>query len=472
VLTSRLPSLTSVRSSLRQSISKIGSTIARTGSSGSGGGGDDGSERTKRTNSSSSKKTSNKKNKNKKNGNNNDDNLLPKVLVKKDRQPMFRVVDGLGMGGFSIVLKVQDIKTYKTWAMKKISKSKSSMTWQSRLQQKLEIDIMKELPPSPFVQKCEYIFEDSKHIYMVFEELKGDLFYHFSSRMGALNNFHAFSENECKTLLAELYLAVEHIHNHGVVHRDIKLENIMMTKQGHLKLVDFGLAMRIEADTQPMFPSGSISLMPPELIRNHTGGRHTDWWAYGVLAHELLTGHTPWSSLTDNRVISNEILNNRVQPPFETEVSQWASDFICDLLNPDFRERLGTIPSSAPDKLNHKNNIRNCRFFNTISWELYAYSKNIPAFIPGEDYMYESDRLKIFEEHKASHCSMIVEDTNSREEEDFDEDELVGKLDGGGGGDNDNDNVSISNLSTSSSIKDIKNGWNLGYPRASDFLLI
>ena len=81
--------------------------------------------------------------------------------------------------------------------------------------------------------------------------------------------------SQAKTLLSEVVLAVVHMHANGLIHRDIKVENIMLDSSGHVKLVDFGLAC--SADEETVSRNGSLIYMAPELLRDQTGGRFTDW---------------------------------------------------------------------------------------------------------------------------------------------------------------------------------------------------
>jgi serine/threonine protein kinase len=289
-----------------------------------------------------------------------------------DTTPMFAVIEGLGRGGYSTVVKAQHVLTRKCYAMKVIPKNVSDNPLRRenhKAQIKFELEVMTEVVSSPFLQKCKYAFESSNSVFFVLDlNTGGDLFYHLVRRIESGNRF---SENECRVLLAEIFLALEHLHVHDIIHRDIKIENIMLNASGHVKLVDFGLAVELKEDVQGMNGAGSLIYMAPELIRDRIGGRFTDWWAYGVLSHELLTGKTPWSSLTDSRLIKGEILNKAVLPPFH--LSKVASTFIVSLLTKDPSARLGT---KADDEL------RKSSFFTDVNWEAMARLECAPAFVP------------------------------------------------------------------------------------------
>jgi len=145
----------------------------------------------------------------------------------------------------------------------------------------------------------------------------------------------------------------------------------MLNEFGHVKLVDFGLAAPLKEEVEPMSPTGSLIYMAPELLRDQMGGRHIDWWAVGVLAHELLTGRTPWSSLTDKAIIKREVTTMTVAPPIK--VSRAGGQFICSLLRQDFRVRLGTTADAE---------VRTAAFFEGIDWDATERQEAAPAFVP------------------------------------------------------------------------------------------
>jgi len=145
----------------------------------------------------------------------------------------------------------------------------------------------------------------------------------------------------------------------------------MLDLRGHIKLVDFGLAMPIEGAERPMSATGSLIYMPPEMIREQMGGRHTDWWAVGVLAHELLTGTTPWSSLDNKKAIEREILGMAITPPMY--LSSPAGHLVCSLMRQDHRRRLGTRADS---------DVKAAPFFAGVNWLKLARQEGPPAFTP------------------------------------------------------------------------------------------
>jgi ribosomal protein S6 kinase alpha-5 len=255
--------------------------------------------------------------------------------------------------------------------MKVVSKSKVNEKNRDILS--FELQVMTEVTPSPFLQKCHLAFENNFNIYFILDlHQGGDLFHHLLQR--CLKGFNGLEENEVKIILSEVYLALEHLHNHNIIHRDIKIENIMLDKSGHVKLIDFGLSTQLSQPIESMSPVGSFIYMAPELIRDHQGGRHTDWWSMGVMAFELLTGRTPWSTLTDQRIIKHEIQTVNVAQ-YLIDFSPNVSSFINSLMNKNFLNRLGTKQDEE---------IMRAPFFKSINWIETRKQESKPALIPEE----------------------------------------------------------------------------------------
>jgi serine/threonine protein kinase len=138
-----------------------------------------------------------------------------------------------------------------------------------------------------------------------------------------------------------LVLALEHLHQRGIVYRDLKLENVMLDEDGHVKLVDFGLSkenVTVPCE-EPLSPCGSILYMAPELLEM-TGGTSVDWWTLGILMHEMLTGRSPWKSETQNAVLTELRGKNPVK--LSKELSSRGAAIISSLVQRNPRKRLGT----------------------------------------------------------------------------------------------------------------------------------
>lgn len=132
-----------------------------------------------------------------------------------------KVVGGLGRGGYAVVVKVEHTDDHTVYAMKVISKERAqSKREQDRL--KIELHVMTEIEPSPFLLHCHMAFETSSRIFFVLDFVGGeDLFSHLVNCVKKGRS--GFKEAEARVLLAEITVALEHLHSRGFIHRDIKV---------------------------------------------------------------------------------------------------------------------------------------------------------------------------------------------------------------------------------------------------------
>jgi len=294
------------------------------------------------------------------------------------------VVDGLGQGGFADVVEVKDMETGKSFAMKVIAKKRLKRP-KSREHFSLELRMMTMMKPSPFVQRCYAAFECPSDVFFVMNlNSGGDLHTIMVARHSEDEGEGTFSEGESRVFLAELAIAIRHVHDHKFIHKDIKAENVMLDRSGHVKLVDFGLAEVLEAETGPLHREGSAVYMPPELLFHRTGGRYTDWWSFGILAYEMLTARYPWSSISNYRIIAKEIRNAELIYP--NSLTPLATLFLKGLCQPDYKARLGT--KSDQD-------VQDAPFFNGIDWEATARLECAPAFVPSRDPVNEATKQQV-----------------------------------------------------------------------------
>ena len=175
--------------------------------------------------------------------------------------------------------------------------------------------------------------------------------------------------------MAEIVLAIEHLHKHSIIHRDLKPENLVIDKEGHIKLTDFGLSelkiqqkiaqsLLLEQEEKDIKRKkkrrvagfwgskdkakivGTPDYIAPEIISQMpTDNYAADWWSLGVMAYELMIGARPFAADTIEEIIENVTNHNIEWPEIGEEegmISSVAQDFICQLLNPDFANRLGS----------------------------------------------------------------------------------------------------------------------------------
>jgi len=307
-----------------------------------------------------------------------------------DGTPSVEVLAGLGQGGFAnvmLVSKPQHLGSHSVstdqelFAMKVVSKvDKPRPKDQRRMAN--ELAVMRDTLPSRFLERCHAAFESATDVFFVCDYLAGgDFFHHMVQRIK--DGKGAFTELEYRTILAEVTLGLQHLHARGFIHRDLKVENLMLDASGHIKIIDFGLAVAIAEgeESQPLSPTGSVCYMAPEMIKKvglRTGGRHTDWWAMGVLAYEVLTARSPWSTLTDRTVIRHEIEHCKVVLPpsshrtaSRTKVSKEGSAFVERLLERNYLHRLGT---------GHDEDVKAHAFFRNVDWPAMERGQTPPAF--------------------------------------------------------------------------------------------
>jgi serine/threonine protein kinase len=210
--------------------------------------------------------------------------------TKLDQQP-FETIRCLGRGGFAVVYEVYHTKEKKRYAMKETNFSCVENQTKVLDMTLAELEALKMAGCHPFIVKLHSAFREGARCYLVLEELLGgDLRYH-------LRNFHNFREREVAYFVSCLGSALHHLHERGILHRDVKPENVMLGATGVPYLTDFGTAY-LELDKRlPLceLSSGTLPYQSPESLtatRRHS--YQNDFWSLGVLAYELLFNVRPF----------------------------------------------------------------------------------------------------------------------------------------------------------------------------------
>ncbi|CAF3261061.1 unnamed protein product [Rotaria socialis] len=292
----------------------------------------------------------------------------------------FELLQTLGAGSFGKVFLVRKIvgpDTGTLYAMKVLNKA--SLKVRDRQRTKMERDILAQIS-HPFIVKLHYAYQTRGKVYLVLDFLRGgDLFTRLSKEV-------MFTERDVQFYLAELALALDHLHSLGIVYRDLKPENILLDSDGHIALTDFGLSKESvpTQDSKTFSFCGTVEYMSPEVVSRKGHSHVADWWSFGVLAFEMMTGHLPFHG-ANRKETMNLILKAKLAMP--TYPSSEAQGLLRMLFKRNPANRLG----SGPDGFR---NIQKHEFFASIDWDKLFRREIEPPFIPPihTDYGHNFDR--------------------------------------------------------------------------------
>ncbi|XP_023616340.1 RAC-beta serine/threonine-protein kinase [Myotis lucifugus] len=219
----------------------------------------------------------------------------------------------------------------------------------------------------PFLTALKYAFQTHDRLCFVMEYANGgELFFHLSRE-------RVFTEERARFYGAEIVSALEYLHSRDVVYRDIKLENLMLDKDGHIKITDFGLCKEGISDGATMKTfCGTPEYLAPEVLEDNDYGRAVDWWGLGVVMYEMMCGRLPFYN-QDHERLFELILMEEIR--FPRTLSPEAKSLLAGLLKKDPKQRLGGGPSDAKEVMEH-------RFFLSINWQDVVQKKLPPPFKP------------------------------------------------------------------------------------------
>lgn len=225
---------------------------------------------------------------------------------------------------------------------------------------------------SEWIVQLHFAFQDQKYLYMVMDYMPG-------GDLVSLMSDYEIPEKWAMFYTMEVVLALDTIHSMGFVHRDVKPDNMLLDKYGHLKLADFGTCMKMDTDglVRSNNAVGTPDYISPEVLQSQGGegvyGRECDWWSVGIFLYEMLFGETPfyadslvgtYSKIMDHR-------NSLTFPP-EVEISQYARSLIQGFLT-DRTQRLGR---------NEVEEIKRHPFFINDQWTFDNLRDSAPPVVP------------------------------------------------------------------------------------------
>ena len=329
--------------------------------------------------------------------------------LRKKRQKIsifdFVPIKIIGKGAFGEVRLCKYIPTDDIVAIKKMKKEEMHKKNQV-LHVRAERDVLSEAK-NQWIVELKFSFQDQNYLYLGMEYLPG------GDLMTLLMARDILPEQDAKFYAAEMVLAIESVHDMGCIHRDLKPDNVLIGKDGHIKLSDFGLSKKLDAfldkNNKLIFNQdnknlknnnsnlsyaeqfrifknmkskkrrekafstvGTPDYIAPEVFKQKGYGQEIDWWSLGVIMFEMMIGYPPFysdnSTETCKKILDWE---NHLEIRPEANISKEAVDILKRLIN-DPEKRLGR---------NGADEIKQHPYFKNVDWK-HIKETMIPPFIP------------------------------------------------------------------------------------------
>ncbi|CAJ0961967.1 unnamed protein product, partial [Mesorhabditis belari] len=287
--------------------------------------------------------------------------------AKRDKITMddFEFLKVLGKGTFGKVILCREKRTSRLYAIKVLKKE--VIIAREEVAHTLAENRVLQRCRHPFLTQLTYSFQTPFHLCFVMEFANGgELFTH-------LQKCRVFPEERTRFYGAEIVLALGYLHHLCIVYRDMKLENLLLDKDGHIKIADFGLCKEdISFGDKTSTFCGTPEYLAPEVLEDNDYGRQVDWWGVGVVMYEMMCGRLPFYAQEHEQMFELII---RGELRFPSRLSNEAKSLLSGLLVKDPLQRLGGGPDDAIEITHHP-------FFASIDWQR-LYNKEIdPPFKP------------------------------------------------------------------------------------------
>ncbi|TMS18891.1 protein kinase C delta type [Larimichthys crocea] len=216
---------------------------------------------------------------------------------------------------------------------------------------------------NPFLTHLYSTFQSKEHLFFVMEYLNGgDLMFHIQDK-------GRFDLNRATFYAAEIIVGLQFLHSKGIIYRDLKLDNVMLDKDGHIKIADFGMCKeKVFGETRATTFCGTPDYIAPEILLGQKYTFSVDWWSFGVLVYEMLIGQSPFQGDDEDELF--ESIRSDV-PHYPRWITKEAKSLLALLFERDPSRRLGVV-----------GDIRVHSFFKTINWPALEKREVDPPFKP------------------------------------------------------------------------------------------
>lgn len=317
-------------------------------------------------------------------------------------------------GAYGAVYLVKHKQSRQRFAMKKINKN--NLILRNQVEQVFaERDIL-SFADNPFVVSMHCSFETKKHLCLVMEYVEG------GDCATLLKTIGPLPSDMARFYFAETVLAVEYLHSYGIVHRDMKPDNLLITALGHIKLTDFGLSKMglmslatnlyegyIDSETRQFSDKqvfGTPEYIAPEVILRQGYGKPVDWWSMGIILYEFLVGCVPFFGETPEELFAHTV-NDDIDWPSDEDwyVAPEAKNLISQLLQQNPRDRLGTAGGAVE--------VKDDIYFLNLDWNslLRLKAEFLPQLENEDDTSYFDTRMERYNHDLGDEDTDDMDDT-------------------------------------------------------------
>ncbi|KAG4032690.1 hypothetical protein MFRU_006g01560 [Monilinia fructicola] len=279
----------------------------------------------------------------------------------------FRLLRVVGKGAFGKVRIVERKDTGLTFALKYIRKDE--VVRQESVRNIIRERRMLEHLNHPFICNLRYSFQDIEYMYLVVDLMNGgDLRFHISRK--------TFTEEAVQFWIAELGIALKYIHKQGIIHRDVKPDNVLLDSEGHIHLADFNVASDYTSHRLLTSKSGTLAYLAPEVYKGCGYGPGADWWSLGVLFYECIYNKRPFEGSTQTNLAAQITKAAPNFPITAPAVSMPCLHAISSALEEDPAKRMGSAGFET---------FTDNPFFRPIDFEALERKEIEPVFVPSRE---------------------------------------------------------------------------------------